>query len=61
MRSKPTSDSDSPWKESLEMLLAQFLGYCLPDVHVAVDWTRPYKSLDKELHQIMPKRHSVDT
>jgi hypothetical protein len=45
-------DSDSPWKETLDHFLAQFLDFFFPAIHQALDWQRGYESLDKELHQI---------
>ena len=48
-------DLDSPWKEALLRYLPAFLQFFFPHVHEAVDWTRGYESLDKELHRIMPE------
>ncbi len=49
---KEPDDLDSPWKEALEHFLEPFLALCFPRVHAAIDWTRGYQSLDKELQQI---------
>jgi hypothetical protein len=50
-RQAPT-DLDSPWKEALEQFLDPFLAFFYPVLHAAIDWTRGYESLDKELQQI---------
>ncbi len=42
-------DYDNPWKEILEFYLKQFLELCLPELHVAIDWSIPPKVRDKEL------------
>ena len=52
------SDFDSPWKEALEYFLPFFLLYFFPRVHAALDWSKGYESLDKELHQLV--LHAVD-
>jgi hypothetical protein len=46
-------DQDSPWKEALEQFLAPFLGLFFPAIHDAIDWSRGYESLDKELQQVV--------
>ena len=40
---------DNPWKTALQRFLPDFLALCLPDVAEAIDWTKNYISLDKEL------------
>ena len=37
-------DYDNPWKEILEFYLKQFLELCLPELHVAIDWSIPHQS-----------------
>ena len=49
---------DSPWKESLERFLEQFLSYFFPELHAAIDWSRGYESLDNELREIMREAES---
>jgi hypothetical protein len=49
---------DSPWKESLERFLEQFLSYYFPELHAAIDWSRGYESLDNELREIMREAES---
>ena len=48
-------DFDSPWKEALDHYFESFVSLCLPTVHAAVDWSRGYEMLDKELQQIVPE------
>ncbi len=47
------SEFDSPWKESVERFLPQFLEFFFREVFQGVDWDRGYESLDKELQQIV--------
>ncbi len=47
------SDYDSPWKEALDRFLPSFLEFFFPTVHAAIDWSRGFESLDKELQQIV--------
>ncbi len=49
---RPADDFDSPWKEALDLFLEPFLELLFPHVHAAVDWSRAYESLDKELQRI---------
>jgi hypothetical protein len=47
------SDFDNPWKDVLEHFFREFLAFFFPDAHAAIDWSRNYESLDKELQQIV--------
>jgi hypothetical protein len=47
------SDFDNPWKEVLEHFFRDFLALLFPEAHVAIDWSRNYEALDKELQQIV--------
>ncbi len=47
------SDFDNPWKDVLEHFFCHFLAFFFPGAHTAIDWTRNYESLDKELQQIV--------
>jgi hypothetical protein len=51
-RSVPT-DYDGAWKAALEIYLEPFLRLCFPIVHAAVEWSRPFEFLDKELQEIV--------
>lgn len=46
------SDQDSPWKEALERFFPEFLALLFPAIHAEIDWSTPYRSLDRELQQI---------
>src|SRR5437868_5248798 len=47
------SDYDSPWKEALDRFLPALLAFFFPEVYAAIDWSRGYQVLDKELRQIV--------
>ena len=47
------SDFDNPWKDVLEHFFRHFLEFFFPEAHAAIDWSRRYESLDKELQQIV--------
>ena len=48
-------DYDSPWKEAIEIMLAEFMAFYFPDAWQAIDWQQPHRFLDQEL-QKMGKR-----
>jgi hypothetical protein len=50
---KPTQEHDTPWKEIIETLFPQFMGFFFPEAHAAIDWSRPPVFLDKELQQVV--------
>jgi hypothetical protein len=58
------ADHDSPWKEALDVYFQAFLLLPFPEVHAAIDWSRPVERLDKEFQQLMPRasrgRRTVD-
>jgi hypothetical protein len=37
----------------LDHFFGPFLAFFFPEVHAAIDWSRPCEALDKELQQIM--------
>ncbi len=43
---------DSPWKNVLRYFLQAFMELCFADVAQAIDWTKEYAFLDKELQAI---------
>ena len=45
------SDFDSGWKDALLLALEQFLELLFPDLHVEIDWDKPFRFLDKELRE----------
>ena len=48
-------DYDSPWKEAIEIMLADFMAFYFPDAWRAIDWERPHRFLDQELQKIVPE------
>jgi hypothetical protein len=51
---------DSPWKEVLDLLLPEFLLRFDPQIHAAIDWSKPYENRDAEFRQIWVKRNSAN-
>ncbi len=49
----PVTDYDSPWKEALARYLPDAFELFFPEAYAAIDWSRPYQSLDKELQQVV--------
>jgi hypothetical protein len=47
-----TADFDSPWKEAIEVLFPAFMAFFFPDIAAAIDWSRGYEFLGKELEKI---------
>ena len=50
---QPESDLDSPWKEAMGRYFEPFLRLFFPGAHAAIDWSRGYEVLDKELQKIV--------
>ena len=50
--SQQQSDYDGAWKEALEHYLSEFVAFFFPEAHAAIDWSRGYEFLDKELQQV---------
>lgn len=48
-----SDDYDSPWKEALEIYLADCLALFFPEIHADIAWERGFEFLDKELQQVM--------
>ena len=48
-------DYDSPWKEAIEIMLADFMAFYFPDAWQAIDWQQPHRFLDQELQKILPE------
>ncbi len=46
-------DFDSPWKEAVEVLFPAFMSFFFPTIHAAIDWSRDYQFLDKELEKVV--------
>jgi hypothetical protein len=47
------SEFDSPWKDVLDQYFEAFVAFFFPKIHRAVDWSRGFETLDKELQQVM--------
>src|SRR4051812_16686731 len=45
------TDYDGPWKDALDFAPELFLRRFVPAVAGAIDWARPFQSLDDELRQ----------
>lgn len=43
---------DTPWKDILEGYLPEFMAFFFPDIYAAIDWSRGYTFLDKELQSV---------
>lgn len=46
-------DYDSPWKVIIERYFPEFMAFFFPRAYTAIDWTKGYTFLDKELQQIV--------
>src|SRR6476660_2953447 len=46
------TDFDSPWKDILEVYFQPFTTLCFPEAAQAIDWSKGYEPLDKELNAI---------
>ena len=44
---------DIPWKDAVERHFPEFMEFFFPDAHREIDWEKPHRSRDKELHQIV--------
>lgn len=44
---------DSPWKDVLERFFPQFMRFFFPGAYRAIDWTRNFEFLDKELQRVV--------
>jgi len=45
--------TDTPWKEAIEVYFRDFMRFCFPTIHDAVDWSAGWQFLDKELERIV--------
>lgn len=50
--SQPKAELDTPWKTILDIYFKEFILYCWPEKYAEIDWSRGYKTLDKELSKI---------
>jgi hypothetical protein len=58
MPKRRPDEFDSPWKEALDHFLEAFLAFFFAPIHAALDWSRSYEPLDKELHEIIRQADS---
>lgn len=49
------ADHDTPWKDILEKYFQSFIELCHPIAFHAIDWSKGYESLDKELSILLKK------
>ena len=47
-------DQDSAWKELLDECLPDCLEFLFPEIFGAIDWSRPWVPMDKELARLKP-------
>ena len=47
------SDYDSPWKEIIETYFPDFMTFFFLQIHRAIDWSKGYEFLDKELQKVV--------
>ncbi|SFU76848.1 hypothetical protein [Pseudoduganella namucuonensis] len=48
----PADDYDTPWKTAIMRYFREFMAFCFPAAHGAIDWAREIAFLDQELAQI---------
>ena len=48
-----SSDFDTPWKKVFNIFFEEFIALFCPTIYRKIDWSKGYRSLDKELHKIM--------
>jgi len=53
MQVETDSDYDSPWKEAIEVFFPDFMNFFFPVIHTAIDWSKGYQFLDKELQRVV--------
>ena len=46
------AEYDSPWKEAIEHLFVDFMGFFFVNISQDIDWSKHYEFLDKELEKI---------
>ena len=45
-------DYDSPWKQAIEAMFPEFMGFYFPHASAAIDWRQPHRFLEQELRKI---------
>jgi len=51
---------DTPWKTMIEDYFQPLLALLFPQIHDALDWSKPYEFLDKDLEAIAPGHETGD-
>lgn len=51
MTGTPAADYDSPWKDALSAYFRDFMLLLRPTLAACIDWTQPWRFLDKELQK----------
>ena len=51
--SPPRADYDTPWKNILDLYFQRFMEICHPEAAKAIDWSKGYEPLDKELNSVI--------
>jgi hypothetical protein len=44
---------DEPWKEAIRTYLEPLFAFFFADIHAQIDWSHPYRVLDKELSELV--------
>lgn len=52
------NESDTAWKQVLEVYFKDFVEYCLPELYSLINWDKHWTSLDKELNAITKGSHA---
>jgi|HubBroStandDraft_4_1064222.scaffolds.fasta_scaffold2560201_1 hypothetical protein len=48
----PNIESDSAWKEVLNVWFQEFMEFFYPELSKKIDWSAGYEALDKELEKV---------
>ncbi len=54
------AEYDAPWKEAISNYFQPFLAFFFPDIHARIDWQQPYRSLDRELQELVSESETGD-
>jgi hypothetical protein len=53
LESPSRADYDTPWKNILDIYFQPFMEICHPEAAKAIDWSKGYEPLDKELNSVI--------
>lgn len=51
--SNPTTEFDTPWKDTLERYFSEFIAFFFPQAYGEIEWSRGFEFLDTELQQVV--------